>query len=114
MPGWYSPLHGVRHRSVGFFDGQVDIDALWPGRALSPTTIPLKTYTGEQVKVLGTIHVNVKYQATVATLPLLVTEANGPSLFGRNWLAALHLNVEQLNLIQQTSGGGLSSACCCF
>ena len=71
------------------------------GRALSSTTISLKTYTGEQVRVLGTIHVNVKYQATVATLPLLVTEANGPSLFGRNWLAALHLNVEHLNLMQQ-------------
>ena len=53
------------------------------------------------MRVLGTIHVNVKYQATVATLPLLVTEANGPSLFGRNWLAALHLNVEHLNLMQQ-------------
>ena len=76
-------LDGIPHRMELDTGASISLMAkstLWPGRAFSPTTISLKTYTGEQVRVLGTIHVNVKYQATVATLPLLVTEVNG-SLF---------------------------------
>ena len=45
----------------------------------------LRTYSGENLKVLCTIHVNVLYKNhTVMNLPLLVVPGDGPNLIGRN------------------------------
>ena len=63
---------------------------LWPGRPLEPSTVRLKTYTGEVLQVLGSAQVHVtggKGQA--ADLSLIVVQTEGPSLLGRNCLQSL-------------------------
>ena len=54
--------------------------------------IKLRTYTGEEISVLGSISVTAKSENCTSTLPLLVVEGNGPSLMGRNWLTELCLD----------------------
>ncbi|XP_064400007.1 uncharacterized protein K02A2.6-like [Halichondria panicea] len=67
---------------------------LWPKRKppLKPTSIRLKTYTGEHIVVKGIIRVHVLYQAQQAELDLLVVAGKGPSLLGRDWLENLRLD----------------------
>ena len=50
---------------------------------LNPTTITLHTYTGESFAILGLVDVDVSYDDKQFTLPLLVVQGSGPSLFGR-------------------------------
>ena len=57
-----------------------------PTDKLQPTDITLTTYTGQSLSILGTYDVQVCYQSQVHTLPLVVVQGQGPSLFGRNWL----------------------------
>ena len=42
----------------------------------------MKKYTGEQIKVLGSIDVNVTHQNEKSQLPLLVVSGDGPSMLG--------------------------------
>ena len=62
------------------------------GAMLTPSTAKLCTYTGEAIRVVGSTNVQVSYEDQDVTLPLVVTEGNGPSLIGRNWLSSLRLN----------------------
>ena len=62
------------------------------GGALSKSLVRLKTYTGQNLKVLGEKNVRVEYGDQVKTLPLYVVEGDGPSLFGRNWLGDIQLD----------------------
>ena len=57
---------------------------------LTPSTMKLKTYSGEVLKVVGQAMVNVTYGGNVYELPLQIVEGNGPCLFGRNWLKKKH------------------------
>ena len=51
---------------------------------LESSVIKLRTYTGEQLSVLGTLSVPVTYQDQhIKDLDLLVVKGDGPSLFGR-------------------------------
>ena len=59
------------------------------GGALSKSLVRLKTYTGQNLKVLGEKNVRVKYGDQVKTLPV---EGDGPSLFRRNWLGDIQLD----------------------
>ena len=72
---------------------------LWPAQS-SPTLLPsetkLRTYTGEQIDVLGTISTNVQFKQQQETLPLLVVEGDGPSLLGRDWLYKIKLDWHEL------------------
>ena len=43
----------------------------------------LKTYTSEELQIIGETTVDVTYQL----LRLVVVKEEGPALFGRNWLA---------------------------
>ena len=69
---------------------------LWPSRRLAPllmySNATLKTYTGEQIKVLGSIDVYVTYHDQKNRLPLLVASGDGPSLLGRVWLRFIKLD----------------------
>ena len=56
----------------------------------------LSTYTGEPIPVIGTTDVHVEHHGQVATLPLIVTRGQGPSLLGRDWLSALKLNRKEI------------------
>lgn len=60
-------------------------------------TTVLKTYTGESLHVLGKITVPVTYQQQKIDLPLLIIEGTSPSLMGRDWLAKLKLNWQEIN-----------------
>ena len=64
----------------------------FPDLSLKPSNISLKTYTGEQLQVLGTIDVTAKYKDRIETLPLVVVEGKGPNLLGRNWLEKIRLD----------------------
>ena len=60
---------------------------------LETTSMVLKTYTGEMLKIRGQVMVKVTYQGQeVDHLPLLVVEGSEPSLFERNWLHKIQLN----------------------
>ena len=56
---------------------------------LDQSDIVLRTYTGENLSVLGTVDVDVNYEGQTVTLPL---EGHGASLFGRNWLTHFCVN----------------------
>lgn len=62
----------------------------------------LATYTGEEMKVLGCIEVDIKYEDQRACLPLVVVDGCGPSLLGRNWLPHLRLDWHSVCRIQHT------------
>ena len=59
---------------------------------LDKSTVRLQTYTGEQIKVQGSVMVQVRHNGQTVSLPLIITEGDGPTLLGRNWLEALRLD----------------------
>ena len=71
---------------------------LFPTATLQPTRIKLRTYTGEPMPMLGELTVDITYQQNHFTLPLMVVEGNGPSLFGRNWLQHICLDWKSLGV----------------
>ena len=70
---------------------EVTYKTLWKGKCnerppLKHTNALLRTYTGERLRILGRISVQVRYQKQEANLGLLVIEGDGPSLLGRDWI----------------------------
>ena len=59
---------------------------------LQPSTLKLRTYTGEEIPVVGGTTVKVQCQEQVEQLPLVVVTGDGPSLLGRDWLAKIKLD----------------------
>ena len=81
--------------------------SLWPLQSrpgLQPTTVKLHMYTKEPIRVLGTITVYtyVCYKEQKLSMPLLVVAGNGPSLLGRDWLAQLKLDWQELYQVNQS------------
>ena len=66
--------------------------SLLPEATIQPSTLKLKTYTGEQMSVLGELPVEVNYEDQTANLVLVVVAGDGPRLFGRSWLQHLRLD----------------------
>jgi predicted aspartyl protease len=56
---------------------------------MRPSTTNLRTYSGERVKVLGILNVEVEYNNQKQALTLMVVEGNGPRLLGRHWLTKI-------------------------
>ena len=75
---------------------------------LEKSDILLKTYTGEKLQLLGQLQVQlqvqVEYGDQVQLLPLLVVAGSGPSLWGRNWLAAIRLNWAHIRQVHMGLG----------
>ena len=67
---------------------------------LETAKVKLRTYTGELVKVIGTLNVIVKYEKQEVELQTLVLEGCGPNLLGRDWLRVLTLNWKGLFKMQ--------------
>ena len=66
---------------------------LLPYAELQKTNAVLRTYTGEQIPVKGTILVDVRYgDQHHQNLKLLVVRGSGPSLMGRDWLKVIKLD----------------------
>ena len=65
------------------------------GISLQQSTVKLKSYSGENIPVLGQMDVLVKYNHQEENLPLLhpvVVKGGGCSLFGRNRFTCISLN----------------------
>lgn len=76
---------------------------MFPSMELTPSSAKLRTYTGDDVKVLGQFQPVVEYQNQKKILPLLVVESSGPSLLGRNWLNDIKLDWHNLFHISEES-----------
>jgi len=69
------------------------LNSLLPSAKLQKTSVVLKTYTGEQIPVKGSILVDVDYgQQHYKNLKLLVVQGSGPNLMGRDWLRVVKLD----------------------
>ena len=72
---------------------------LWPEKqqpSLQKSTITLRTYSGEQLSVKGSMAVDVQYKDQKAHLQLVVATGQGPSLLGRDWLSKIRLDWTEL------------------
>ena len=69
---------------------------LLPAAELQESSIVLRTYSSEQIQVLGELPVHVIYGNQSKHLPLLVVQGNGPCLLGRDWLSHIRLDWEQI------------------
>ena len=70
---------------------EVTYKTLWKEKCnerppLKHTNALLRTNTGERLRILGRISVQVRYQKQEANLGLLVIKGDGPSLLGRDWI----------------------------
>ena len=75
----------------------------WGDKSLMESKVNLRTYSGEQISVLGCLNVNAEYQGQKAVVPLLVVRGSGPSLFGRDWLSYFKLDWKSIHLLQGSS-----------
>ena len=71
------------------------------------STVTLRTYTGEDIKVVGAVQVEVEHQGERKELPLIVVHGDGHSLLGRDWLA--HLKLDWSTIFQVNSERGLQA-----
>jgi hypothetical protein len=84
---------------------------------LKEGNVKLRTYTGEEIPVLGTLEVSVSYDDQKSVVTLLVVKGDGPNLFGRNWLKIFKLHWSRLcKLTKETESLEtiLSSHSCLF
>ena len=51
--------------------------------------------------MVGKVNMEVHYQGQQAKLPLIVVEGDGPSLFGRDWLSAIHFDWNSINMVKR-------------
>ena len=49
---------------------------------LDKSTVRLQTYTGEQIKVQGSVMVQVRHDGQTVSLPLIIMDGDGPTLLG--------------------------------
>ncbi|XP_075543248.1 uncharacterized protein LOC142577662 [Dermacentor variabilis] len=59
--------------------------------------IHLRTWSGQQLQVVGTATVMVRHKITACKLPLLVVEGAGCSLLGRNWFDRLDIELHGIH-----------------
>ena len=82
------------------------IPSLLPSTQLQPTNIVLKTYTGEQIPVKGTMSVEVEYgKQRHRGLKLLVVQGGGPCLLGRDWLRVVRLDWRSIGQVSTSPPG---------
>jgi hypothetical protein len=61
---------------------------------LKACTTKLRTYTGQQIPVLGQAQVNVSHKGHSASLRIIVVSGRGPCLLGRDWIRGLNIESE--------------------
>ena len=85
---------------------QATFSKLWPGRNaphLESTSVRLRTYSGEELRVVGRAVVRVRCGGQVEDLGLVVVEGSGPSLLGRDWLGRLRLDWGEVRKLHASS-----------
>ena len=78
---------------------------LWPkgnSPRLEPTPVRLRTYSGEELRVVGRAVVRVRCGEQVEDLGLVVVGGGGPSLLGRDWLGRLRLDWQGIRKLYET------------
>ena len=82
---------------------------LFPYLKPQNTRVRLRTYTAEQITVLGTISVQVKFKNQTRTLSLFVVNTDGPTLLGRDWMRQLKLDWSMVNHVLMEKKGRLEA-----
>ena len=77
---------------------------LFPDLSLQKSSIVLRTYTAEQMSVVGQREVTVSCNDQTQPLIITVVAGNGSSLLGRNWLEKLRLNWHQISNVSTVDG----------
>ncbi|XP_031332347.1 uncharacterized protein K02A2.6-like [Photinus pyralis] len=63
-----------------------------PNKKLLPTSIKLRTYTGEIIKPVGVANVQVTYEHQVQNGDVYIIDQDVDAIFGRDWLKKIKLN----------------------
>ena len=85
-------------------------DTLWSSNDAPPlerVAITLRTYTGEEVKAVGRINIDVEHGEERKRLSLIVAHGLGPSLLGRNLLSELNLDWRDIYRINKLNASKL-------
>lgn len=80
-----------------------DYETLFAKTKLKPTSVLLKTYTGEKVVPVGVQSVQVEYNGQKEVLDLYVLERGSAPLWGREWLRKLRLDWSALKSLHVLS-----------
>ena len=70
---------------------------------LRPSQDGLRTYTGENIQVLGVMDIKAQYGETQLYLPIHVVQGGGPNLMGRDWLSKFEVNLGDINVVESVS-----------
>lgn len=76
----------------------------FPHLMVKKETLPLRTYSGELVPVVGSVDMRIKHCNLTDMLPVLIVDDGGrelPCLLGHNWLRKLKLNWQEVQAVQQ-------------
>ncbi|XP_062620753.1 uncharacterized protein K02A2.6-like [Saccostrea cucullata] len=68
---------------------------------LQESKAKLKTYTGDEIPILGTCRVKVEYKSKSVNIPITVVRNRGPSLMGRDWLGEFQLDWSEIFSISE-------------
>ena len=71
---------------------------------LQPSSVLLKSYTGNQVRVQGEAQVDVSYGEQRDTFTLHVVKGSGSCLLGWNWLKYIRLNWKSIASLVMNGG----------
>ena len=71
---------------------------------LQPSNCKLKTWSGQEVEILGTTTVHVNYNDQMKDLPLFVTKNNGQALLRRTWIEQMKLDWKSIFSVNPKSG----------
>ena len=64
----------------------------------------LRTYTNERLTVRGRILLPVVYGSQRVSLPMVVVDGSGPTLFGRDWMSEITLHWSSIKQLQVENG----------
>lgn len=69
---------------------------------IKPSTLRLRTYTGQAIPHVGVIHVNIAAGSQRAEGRLVIAKGSVPSLLGRDWLRKIKLNWHEIKYTHTT------------
>ncbi|KAK9687185.1 Zinc knuckle [Popillia japonica] len=75
----------------------ISFKAKYPQKLIQPTSILLRTYTGEVIKPVGKSIVKIKYENQTTDGDIYVLNGNMDTILGRDWLAKIKINWSQLH-----------------
>ena len=85
-------------------------NTLWSYNDAPPlelVAIILRTYTGEEVKAVGRVNIEVEHREERKRHSLIVAHWSGPSLLGRNWLSELKLDWRDIYRVNKLNASKL-------